>query len=272
MSTEPVLLDIDAGIARLRLNRPEVSNALNKPLFGGLIDAVRTIQREDSVRVVLLSGEGKNFCGGGDVAEFAEKGEALPGHLREVTAMQEVVVSGFVNLRAPVVTMVQGAATGGGGTGLVCASDIVLAGPRAKFMLGATRVGMAPDGGASVALTQIVGLRQAMRFALLNPMLGPDEALEIGLVTEVLADEEALRARGEEVATQLAAGPALSQAETKRLFWHGLGRSFEESLPDESRTVAALGGTADAREGLAAVLERRAAEFGGGARAGRGER
>ncbi|MGE0066318.1 MAG: enoyl-CoA hydratase/isomerase family protein, partial [Solirubrobacterales bacterium] len=96
MSTEPVLLDVEAGIARVRLNRPEASNALNKPLFTGLIQAVRTIQRDDSVRVVLLSGEGKNFCGGGDVAEFAAKGEALGGHLREVTAMQEAVVGGFV--------------------------------------------------------------------------------------------------------------------------------------------------------------------------------
>lgn len=265
MSTEPVLLDVEAGIARVRLNRPEASNALNKPLFTGLIQAVRTIQRDDSVRVVLLSGEGKNFCGGGDVAEFAAKGEALGGHLREVTAMQEAVVGGFVNMRAPVVTLVQGAATGGGGTGLICASDIVLAGPRAKFMLGATRVGMAPDGGASVALTQIVGLRQALRFALLNPLVGAQEALEIGLVTELLPTDQALAERGEEVARQLAAGPALSQAETKRLFWHSLGRAFEEALPDESRTVASLGGAGDAREGLAAVLGRRPPRFGPGA-------
>jgi 2-(1,2-epoxy-1,2-dihydrophenyl)acetyl-CoA isomerase len=262
MSTEPVLLDVEDGVARLRLNRPKASNALNKPLFAALIGAVRTIQRDDSVRVVLLSGEGKNFCGGGDVAEFAAKGEALPGHLREVTAMQEGAVTGLVNLRAPVVALVQGAATGGGGTGLICASDIVLAGPRAKFMLGATRVGMAPDAGVSVSLTQIIGFRQALRYALLNPLLGPEEALAIGLVTEVLADDEALAARGAEIAAQLAAGAALSQAETKRLFWNGLGRSFEASLPDESRTVSALGGTADAREGLAAVLERRSAEFG----------
>ena len=259
----PVLLSVEDGIARLRLNRPEASNALSKPLFAALIEAVRALQRDDSVRVVLLSGAGRNFCGGGDVAEFAGKGDALSGHLREVTAMQEAAVGGLVGLRAPVVAVVQGAATGGGGTGLVCAADIVLAGPKAKFMLGVTRVGMCPDGGVSVALTQIVGLRQALRLALLNPMLGPEEALSIGLVTEVLPDDDALAARAEEIAAQLAGGAPEGQAETKRLFWSGVGRSVEEALPDESRTVSALGGTADAREGIAAVLERRAPRFGG---------
>lgn len=263
MSAEPpVALTVADGIARLRLNRPEVSNALNKPLFTALIEAVRDLQRDDSVRVVILSGAGRNFCGGGDVAEFAGKGEGISGHLREVTSMQEAAIGGLVSLRAPVVAVVQGAATGGGGTGLVCAADIVLAGPRAKFMLGMTRVGMAPDGGASVALTQIVGLRQALRLALLNPMLGPEEALEIGLVTEVLPDDEALDARAEEIAVHLAAGAAAAQAETKRLFWQGVGRSFQECLPDESRTVSILGGTADAKEGLASVLERRTPSFG----------
>lgn len=259
----PVLLEMEDGVARLRLNRPEASNALNKPLFTALEAAIRTLQREDSVRVVLLSGEGRNFCGGGDVAEFAGKGDGISGHLREVTAMQEACASGLVNLRAPVVALVQGAATGGGGTGLVCAADIVLAGPRAKFMLGATRVGMAPDAGASVSLTQIVGFRQALRIALLNPMMDAEEALAIGLVTELLPDDEALRARGEEIAAQLAAGAPLSQAETKRLFWAGVGRSFADGLADESRTVAALGGTRDAREGLAAVLEKRTPAFRG---------
>lgn len=264
MSAEPpVLLSVEDGIARLRLNRPEASNALSKPLFVALVEAVRELQRDDSVRVVLLTGAGKNFCGGGDVAEFVGEGEALPGHLREVTAMQEAAIAGLVGLRAPVVAVVHGAATGGGGTGLVCAADIALAGPKAKFMLGVTRVGMCPDGGVSVALTQIVGLRQALRLALLNPLLGPQEALEIGLVTEVLPDEDALVARAEEIAATLAAGAPAGQAETKRLFWAGVGRSFVESLPDESRTVSALGGTADAREGMAAVLERRGPRFGG---------
>ena len=160
-------------------------------------------------------------------------------------------------------TVVQGAATGGGGFGLVCASDIVLAGPRAKFMLGATRVGMAPDAGLSVTLTRLVGLRQALRIALTNPMLDAAEALELGIITEVVGDEAALYDAGLALARQLAAGAPLAQAATKRLLWTGVGASFEDCLPDEARTVSELSGTADSREGLAAVIEKRSPSFNG---------
>jgi 2-(1,2-epoxy-1,2-dihydrophenyl)acetyl-CoA isomerase len=261
MAAQPVHLEIVDGIARLHLNRAEASNALNQALLAALVDAVRAIQRDVSTRVVVITAEGKNFCGGGDVVEFVEHGTGLPGHLRELTAMQESVIGGLVNLTAPVVALIHGAATGGGGTALVCACDIVLAGPGARFMLGVTRVGMGPDGGVSTTLSQMVGLRQALRLALLNPMLGPEEALEIGLVTEVCSNDEALRRRGEEVIQSLASGSAAALGETKRLFRQGAQRSLEESLPDESRTVARLSGTPDAREGLAAVVQRRAPRF-----------
>lgn len=263
MSTDPVLLDIEDGVARLRLNRPDASNALNGALLEGLVTAIRRLQRDPAVRAVLFSGEGKNFCGGGDVLEFASKGEALPDHLRDLTSLLQIAAAGFVHLAAPVVTVVQGAATGGGGFGLVCASDIVLAGPRAKFMLGATRVGMAPDAGLSVTLTRLVGLRQAMRIALLNPMLDAGEAHALGIVTRVVDDESSLYDEGLSVARALAAGPPLALGATKRLLWTGIGASLEEALPDEARTVSELSGTADSREGLAAVIERRSPVFRG---------
>jgi 2-(1,2-epoxy-1,2-dihydrophenyl)acetyl-CoA isomerase len=260
---DPVLLDVEAGVGHLRLNRPDASNALNRELLEALAEAIRSLQRDRRVRAVLLSGEGKNFCGGGDVREFAAQGENLPDHLRQLTALLGFAADGLVSLHAPVITLVAGAATGGGGLGLVCASDLVLAGPDARFRLGATRVGMAPDAGLSVTLTQLVGLRQALALALLNPMLDAQQALELGLVTEVLDDDQALRARGTEVARRLADGPPLAQAQTKRLLWRGLSRSLPDSLADEAQTVSELSGTADAREGLAAVIERRDPRFTG---------
>jgi 2-(1,2-epoxy-1,2-dihydrophenyl)acetyl-CoA isomerase len=227
------------------------------------VAAVRILQREPSVRVVVLSGEGKNFCGGGDVREFAAQGEFLPEHLRELTGLLGFIAAGFIHLDAPVISVVHGAATGGGGLGLVCATDFVLAGPRARFMLGATRVGMAPDAGSSMTLTRLVGLRQALRIALANPVLDPFEARELGLVTEVVEDEAALYDRALDLARALAAAAPLATAQTKRLLWRGTSSSLEEALPDEARTVAWLSGTADAREGLAAVIERRAPSFTG---------
>jgi 2-(1,2-epoxy-1,2-dihydrophenyl)acetyl-CoA isomerase len=261
-AADPVLMDLDGAVARLRLNRPEASNALNLALLKALLDAIMRIHANPSVRAVLLSGEGPNFCGGGDVRDFASKGEGLPDYLREATAYLQMAASGLIRLQVPVVTVVQGYATGGGGFGLVCASDLVLAAESSHFMLGATRVGMAPDAGVSVTLQRLVGFRKAMEIALTNPMLDAQEALELGLVTRVVPDD-ALADEGLALARELAAGPTRALGATKRLLWTGLGSSVEACLPDESRTVSELSGTEDAREGLAAVIERRAPSYKG---------
>lgn len=261
MVTGPVVLDFADGVAHLRLNRPETSNALNRELLEALAAAIESLGEDCGVRAVLLTGAGKNFCGGGDVREFAAQGERLPEHLRHLTALLAKATQGLVGLPAPVIAQVHGAATGGGGLGLVCACDIVLAGPRARFMLGATRVGMAPDAGISVTLPRLVGLRQAMTIALLNPVLDAHQARELGLVTEVLDDDGALAARAQELARCLADGPWQAQAHTKRLLWQGLSSSLTDALADEARTVSELSGSAEAREGLAAVIERRQARF-----------
>jgi 2-(1,2-epoxy-1,2-dihydrophenyl)acetyl-CoA isomerase len=260
MSSDPVLLDIEDGIGHVRLNRPDVANALDLSLLKALLEAVMRCHGDPSLRAVLLTGEGRNFCGGGDVRTFAAQGEDLPDYLRTVTAYLQMAASALMQLQAPVVTLVQGHATGGGGFGLVCASDLVLAGASARFMLGATRVGMAPDAGVSVTLQRIVGLRRAMDIAINNPMLDASTALELGLVTSVVDDDD-LEREGRALARGLADGPTRAYAETKRLLWNGTGSSVQACLADEARTVAQLSGTEDAREGLAAVIERRSASY-----------
>jgi 2-(1,2-epoxy-1,2-dihydrophenyl)acetyl-CoA isomerase len=262
ISDGPVLVDVDGAVAHVRLNRPEASNGLDVPMLRGLYDALMAVHGEPSVRALLLTGEGPNFCAGGDVKTFASKGEALPDYLREATTWLQNCASALLRLQAPVVAAVHGFAAGGGGFGLVCASDLVIAGESAKFLLGATRVGMAPDAGGSVTLTRLVGLRKAMEIALTNPVIDAQEALRIGLVTRVVADDE-VQAQGRALAAELAGGATRALAETKRLLWQGLGGTVEAQLADESRTVSALSGTYDAREGLAAVIERRSPRFQG---------
>jgi 2-(1,2-epoxy-1,2-dihydrophenyl)acetyl-CoA isomerase len=121
---------------------------------------------------------------------------------------------------------------------------------------------MAPDGGSSVTLTQLVGLRQALRILLTNPTLGAEEAAAIGLITEVV-DDDALTARAEAIAAQLIALPNQALSATKRLVWSGLGAPVEARLAEEARTVSELSGTADALEGLRAVIEKRPPRFTG---------
>jgi 2-(1,2-epoxy-1,2-dihydrophenyl)acetyl-CoA isomerase len=251
--TDSVLLDIDDGLARLRLNRPDASNALDAELLIALHAALGECEE---ARAVLMTGEGRNFCAGGDVKAFAAQGEGLGDYLREATDWLARCALALTRLSAPVVTAVQGHAAGGGGLGLVCASDLVIAGSSARFMLGATRVAMAPDAGATVTLAQIIGFRRAMDLALTNRVLDAPEALQLGLVSRVVPDAE-LEHEALALARELANGPTEAQAVNKRLLWQGLGSSVEERLAAEVRAVSELGASAAAREALQAVIERR---------------
>jgi 2-(1,2-epoxy-1,2-dihydrophenyl)acetyl-CoA isomerase len=262
IETGTALLDLDDGVGHLVLNRPEVANGMDVPFLRALYDALMTAHSQAGLRVLVITGAGRNFCAGGDVRTFASKGEDLPDYLREATSWLQVCTQGLLNLQAPVIAAVHGFAAGGGGFGLVCASDLVIAAESARFMSGATRVGMAPDAGSTVTLAQIVGVRKAMEIFLTNPTLTAVEALEIGLVTRVVPDD-ALHEAAFGLARELAAGAPRALGATKRLVWSGLGGRVEAQLPEEARSVAELSGTADSREGLAAVIERRPPVFTG---------
>ncbi len=259
----PVRLELHAdGVAHLRLNRPESANGLNVELLRALHDAVLRVHGDGRVRALLLTGEGKNFCAGGDVHTFLSKGEALPDYIRMATSYLQIVASMMMRLNAPVVSAVHGFAAGGGGMGLVCSSDFVVAGASAKFLAGATRVAMVPDAGVSVTLTQLVGLRKAMEILMLNPVITAPDALAMGLITRVVDDAQ-LESEAFALARQLAAGAPAALAGTKRLLWNGLGSGVDACMPEENRMQAHLSGMADAREGLAAVIEKRSPTFTG---------
>jgi 2-(1,2-epoxy-1,2-dihydrophenyl)acetyl-CoA isomerase len=262
ISGGPVLLGLEGGVAHLRLNRPESANGMSVELLKALYDAVMLCHGTAGVRVVLVSGEGKNFCAGGDVVAFAARGKALPDYVRPATAYLQDSVLSLARLQAPVIVAVQGYAAGGGGFGLVCAADLVIAAESAKFLAGATRVAMAPDAGVSVTLPRLVGLRKATEILLTNPVIGAGEALRLGLVTKVVPDAE-LTSAAMALAKELAQGAPLALAATKRLLRSGMALGMEACLSEEARTVSELSGTADAREGLAAVIEKRRPIFTG---------
>src|SRR5690606_11516381 len=236
----PVRLELHAdGVAHLRLNRPESANGLNVELLRALHDGVLRIHGDGRVRAVLLSGEGRNFCAGGDVHTFLSKGEALPDYIRVATSLLQLATAALIRLNPPVVAAVQGFAAGGGGMGLVCSSDFVVAGESTRFLAGATRVAMVPDAGVSVTLTQLVGFRRAMEILMLNPVLTAAEAKEMGLVTRVVPDAGLLD-EAWALARQLAAGAPAALANTKRLLWNGIGERVEAAMPQENQVQAVL--------------------------------
>ncbi|MEM7520482.1 MAG: enoyl-CoA hydratase-related protein [Pseudomonadota bacterium] len=260
MAEGPVVLTFEDGVALLTLNRPEVANGMNLDMMKAIHAAVLTCHGESRVRAVHLRGAGKHFCAGGDVADFASRGDGIGDYLKEVTAWLQMAVAAMIRLDAVVVTEVHGFAAGGGGLGLVCASDIVIASGTAKFMAGATRVGMAPDAGASAILPALVGFRRAMDIVLTNRAVPADEAERIGLITKSVPDGTQTD-RAAEMAAIMAKGAPMAQAAAKRMLWNAVG--VEGCLAEEARTVASLSRTADSREGLAAVIEKRSPTFTG---------
>jgi 2-(1,2-epoxy-1,2-dihydrophenyl)acetyl-CoA isomerase len=258
----PALLCLHGHVAHLELNRPGAANGLDIEMLEGLHAALHRCIADARVRVVLMSGKGAHFCAGGDVQVFASKGADLPQYIRRATALLQEVIAALIHLDAPVVAAVHGYSAGGGGMGLVCASDLVIAAESARFLAGATRVGMAPDAGLSVTLPRLIGARQAAELLLMNGTLTAQDALQLRLINRIVPDATLLSA-AMEYAQQLAGGAPLALAATKRLLWSGVGLAVDAAMPEEGRTVADLCRTSDVREGLAAVIEKRSARFEG---------
>jgi 2-(1,2-epoxy-1,2-dihydrophenyl)acetyl-CoA isomerase len=257
-----VLLSIEDRVAHIRLNRPEAANGMSVDLLRDFYNAVMAIHGSDDVRAVVITGAGRNFCAGGDIQAFHSKGEKLPAYIRLATAWLQDAMQALMRLDAPVIAAVQGYATGGGGFGMVCAVDIVIAAESARFLAGATKVGMAPDAGTTATLPAIVGQRRAMEILLLNPTMDAAEAHALGIVNRVVPDA-GLEEAAMTLARELADGPPMAQAAVKREVRNHGKLPVEAVLTEEARTVSELSGTADALEGLASMIERRPARFTG---------
>jgi len=243
------------GIATIIFNRPDASNSINLELAKDFMYATMQCNENSAVRVVVITGAGKVFCPGGDIKSFAAQGKNLPYYLRDVTTYLHAAVSRLARLDAPVISAVNGVAAGAG-MGLVCASDFALAAESARFTMAYTRIGLAPDGGSSYYLTRIVGLRKAMELTLTNHQLSATEALELGIVNQVVPDEE-LTVKVESLASQLASGATKAYGAAKHLLYNAWTETLETQMELESQTIAAMAHTEDAQEAIAAFVEKR---------------
>lgn len=254
-------LDVRDGVAHITLNRPEAANALNLEMGQELLRAVLRCDEDSAVRAVLISGAGDVFCVGGDLKSFSEQGEHLPYHLKEVTTYLHAAVSRMARMDPPVVAAVHGAAAGAG-MSLACACDLVLAAESARFTMAYSNAGLTPDGSSTYYLPRIVGLKRALELTLTNRQLSAREAMEWGIVTRVVPDED-LSEDAATLASQLAAGATKALGAAKRLLRSGCAETLETQMEHETQTIAHVARTSDAREGIAAFLEKRQAEFAG---------
>ena len=250
------------NIAHITLNRPEAANALNLALAKELEEVSLRCNEGADVRAVLLTGSGKLFCAGGDLKSFAAVSAAeLPAHLKHVTLYLHTAMSRLARMRAPLVIAVNGSA-GGAGLSLICAGDIVIAGESARFTMSYTRIGLTPDGSSTYYLPRIVGLRRAMELALTNRALTAREAEAIGIITRVVPDGEVMAEAGK-VASELANGATEALGGVKRLLYASTNNTLSEQMEMETELISDCARTADAQEGIAAFLGKRAPKFSG---------
>jgi 2-(1,2-epoxy-1,2-dihydrophenyl)acetyl-CoA isomerase len=234
------------GVAHLRLNRPEAANAVNPAFAADLRAAMVAIEFDPNVRAVSVTAEGKLFCGGGDLKLFHEAGDTLQTLVADMLIDLHAAIAAMNAIPKPFVAGVRGAA-GGAGLSLVSAFDLVVAGESAKFTMAYTRAGVTPDGTSSYFLARHIGLRRMLDLTLTNRVLTAAEAESWGLVNRVVADDD-VDAATAALAQQLADGPA-----------HTLGMAAD----NEGRVITQVMGGHDAREGIAAFVEKRPASFEG---------
>jgi len=258
---ETLIVERREGVAHLTLNRPDAANGINLRMAEELLHATTGLADDPTVRVVLLTGAGARFCGGGDVKGFATLGDGLGHYLREITVPLHAAVSQLVRLDAPVVASVQGSAAGAG-LGLVAAADLVVGAESTKFVMAYTGIGLSPDCGTSWFLPRLVGVKRALELAITNRVLSAAEALDWGIVTAVVPDDE-LAAATDALVAQLASGPTAAFGAAKRLVHGSLEHTLDQHLALETEAMVRAGSSADGAEGVAAFAEKRPANFRG---------
>lgn len=263
VTTEDVLLTTDAdGVRTVTLNRPKAYNALNVELKERLLATLRDAAETPEVRAVVLTGAGKAFCAGQDLKQHVAVLQAGgPAPLRTVTDHYNPIVRTIVAMPKPVIAALNGPAAGAGAA-FAYACDLRLAAASANFVMAFAGVGLGPDSGASWTLQRLIGYGRAAELMLLGRPVEATEALRIGLVSEVVEDDN-LATRAHAVAAKLAAGPTLTYAKIKEVLHAAETSTLDEALAVEDAAQTLLGATADHREAVEAFVAKRKPEFQG---------
>ncbi|MDQ2676039.1 MAG: enoyl-CoA hydratase [Actinomycetota bacterium] len=264
---EAVNLDVADGVATIELNRPEALNAWNLQLGTDLREALEGVAADDSVRAVLLTGAGRAFSSGADLAETRdgvsdsvddEGNFDLSKRLRE---RYHPIIHAVRDMPKPVVSAVNGPAAGIG-CSLALSADLIVAGHSAYFLLAFVNIGLVPDGGSSAFVPARIGLARAAEMMMLGERVSADRALEWGLVNKVVPDGS-LGGEARALAERLAKGPTRSYAGSKALLNRRLYADLDGQLEAEADLQREMGRSQDFLEGVTAFAQKRDPEFKG---------
>lgn len=275
--TDPLLYRVEGGLARITLNRPHRLNAFNAELAEAWAQATSAAVADSTVGAILIEGEGRAFCAGGDVIDMAT---TMGGAGADIERLAKVIHSGIAALTGssvPVVAAAQGT-TAGGGLGILLCSDYAVIGADSKIGSRYANVGLTPDLSVSAQLARTVGERRALQLLLTDRMLTANEAVEWGIAAEAVGEGDveaddavdgggiggdeaeriagAVRARAEQLARFWLSGAFGAYGQAKRLIRSRPDRTFQGQLDEEARTIAAAFGGAEAQTLIAAFAAR----------------
>jgi 2-(1,2-epoxy-1,2-dihydrophenyl)acetyl-CoA isomerase len=261
MELKTIGYEVRDGVAHVRFARPEGVNAVNPAFAKDLRAVMLEIEWDDAVKAVSVTADGKVFCAGGDLKEFNAAGSDLPKLASGMLTDLHSAIYKMNRMAKPFVAGVRGAA-GGAGLSIMSSFDLVISAESAKFTMAYTRAGLTPDGTSSYFVARHIGLRRMLDLTLTNRVLTAAEAESWGLVNRVVPDDEVDGATAE-LAQQFADGPSWALGNAKRAVYEGYESGLEEAGEFEGVMIAAAMGRHDGREGIAAFVEKRPAEFNG---------
>jgi 2-(1,2-epoxy-1,2-dihydrophenyl)acetyl-CoA isomerase len=262
MSYEAILFEIAADAARLTLNRPDRLNSFTAAMHEEVADALSRVEGDVDVRALLITGAGRGFCAGQDLADRAVSPGEAPVDLGDsVERWYNPLIRRLTALPKPVICAVNGVAAGAGAN-IALACDIVLAAKSARFIQSFAGIGLIPDSGGTWLLPRLAGQARALGLALTGQPLGAEQAEAWGLIWKAV-DDETLMDEANALLARLAAGPTRGLAETKRLIRTTWTRTLDQELDLERDAMRELGRSEDYREGVAAFTEKRPPAFKG---------
>ena len=258
MAYETIEFKLEAGIARLTLNRPDRLNSFTVQMHEEVAEALSDL---GDARVLVLTGAGRGFCAGQDLNDRA----VAPGQSvdlgESVEKRYNPLVRRLTSLPMPVIARVNGVAAGAGAN-IALACDIVIAAKSAKFIQSFANIGLIPDSGGTWVLPRLVGQARALGLALTAEPLPAEKAAEWGLIWKAVEDE-ALDGEVDTLATRFAAAPTRGLAAIKKMIRESWGHSLDEELDLQRDAMRELGGSEDYREGVAAFMQKRTPNFTG---------
>lgn len=256
-----IAYDVEDGIGFVRLDRPEARNAMNKDMGVALLEVATTIANDDSLRAVLITGNGPVFSVGGDIGAFADGAANLPDILTRMALLMHDAIRILTRIDAPIVTAVHGACAGGS-LGLLYPADITLAAAGTKFATGFGRIGITADSGNTWYLPKFIGIRRAAEMLFEDRVIDADTAADWGLINRVVPAEQ-LATEAEAVVRKLAAGATRSYGEMRRLLHNSWTTTVDQALSEETAALRRVGRTADAPAAIDSFLAKRPPTFTG---------